>query len=141
MRGGGGVAARRAAAVGTEMRSGGVIEGPRFDGLHPFAPIHRSPTLRREMASSITDTMRVLLLRASGYTVRVREFVSTEHSPKNKLISAVRQRSPALGAAAGRVPASAEKARAQARAEYHALVEATGGVGVSLAGMLDTLRA
>lgn len=134
MRGGGGVAARRAAAVASELRKARAADASHHGDVHAFGPIHRSPALRREVASSVTDTMRVLLLRASGYTVKVREFVSTEHSHKNKLISAARQR-PARGAA-GRVHASAEQARAQAWAEYHALQKATGGVGVSLADML-----
>jgi len=131
MRGGGGMAARRAAAIAAELRSSRAASAS-----HAFGPIHRSPTLRREMASSVTDTMRVLLLRASGYAVRVREFVGTEHTPKNTLISAARQRAVQRGVAAGQMHASAQNARAQARDEYYALVEATGGVGVSLAGML-----
>lgn len=51
---------------------------------HAFGAVHRMPNLRREMASTVTDTLRMLLLRASGYAVSVTEFVSTEHTPKNR---------------------------------------------------------
>lgn len=151
MRGGGGVRATRAAEEAKVLRaaspacSTGAGETRDHDdddgggggggGLHPFGPIHRSPSLRREMASTVTDAMRVLLLRASGYIVSVNEFVGTEHSPKNKLITATRQR-PAGRGHAHRLPQSAARARAQAEREYRALADATGGAGVSLARML-----
>jgi SAM-dependent methyltransferase len=41
--------------------------------------------LERE-AESITDGMRSMLLERSGYSTRVFEFVSTEHTPKNNMI-------------------------------------------------------
>jgi len=82
-----------------------------------FAPIWRTPHLRRELAARITDTMRTLLLGAAGYEVSTIEFVPVEHSAKNTLIRAVRR-------TAGD-PA--------ARAAYDALVTATGGAGLGLA--------
>lgn len=50
--------------------------------------------LRQRQADLVTDAARALLLEASGYQVRVIEFVSTEHSAKNLMIAAVR--SPAV---------------------------------------------
>ncbi len=50
--------------------------------------------LERE-AESITDGMRSLLLERSGYSTRVFEFVSTEHTPKNNMIVATRLSKPA----------------------------------------------
>jgi hypothetical protein len=41
-------------------------------------------------ADMVTDTMRALLLEASGYSVKVFEFISLEHTSKNKMISAVK---------------------------------------------------
>lgn len=84
-----------------------------------FAPIRRSGHFRREVAAHVTDAMRVLLLRAAGYEVTPMEFVAAEHTQKNTLLRAVRgPPNPA------------------ARAEYDALVAATGGRGIGLADRL-----
>ena len=85
-----------------------------------FAPIWRMPHLRRETAAHLTDAMRVLLLREAGYEVTPMEFIAAEHTKKNTLIRALRRGSPEPGA----------------RAQYEALVAATGGVGIALAGVL-----
>lgn len=85
-----------------------------------FAPVHRTPHLRRELAAQLTDTMRTLLLAACGYQVAAIELVPTEHSAKNTLIRAHGRAAPD--------PA--------ARAEYEALVTATGGAGLALADRL-----
>jgi hypothetical protein len=87
-----------------------------------FSPIHRAPHLRRELAAHVTDAMRVLLLRAAGYATTPMEFIGVEHTKKNTLIRAVR--------------ADPEP---HARAEYDALVAATGGRGLALAERLGTL--
>ncbi|HTJ46967.1 MAG TPA: SAM-dependent methyltransferase [Kofleriaceae bacterium] len=81
-----------------------------------FAPIHAMPHLRRETAAMITDAMRTLLLRGAGYEVLAMEFVPSEHTRKNTLIRAIK-----------RAPDPS------ARAEYDALVAATGGAGLALA--------
>lgn len=88
--------------------------------LDAFAPIRRTPHLRREVASLVTDTMRQLLLRAAGYETWALEMVPTEHTPKNLLLRAMDRRRPD--------PA--------AREEYEALRAATGGVGIGLAERL-----
>ena len=100
---------------------------------HPFSAVHRLPSLRTEMGATITDTLRVLLLQASGYSTTATDFVATEHTPKNRLITAIRQR-PDPGT--GRLPASAERARHVGLAEYRKLRDATGGHGIALARML-----
>ncbi|MDP4599438.1 MAG: SAM-dependent methyltransferase [Pseudomonadales bacterium] len=43
-----------------------------------------------QQAEMVTDSLRALLLEAYGYTTRVFEFVSLEHTDKNKMILAVR---------------------------------------------------
>jgi Methyltransferase domain len=43
-----------------------------------------------QQAEMVTDTLRALLLEASGYSTKVFEFVSTEHTDKNKMILAIR---------------------------------------------------
>ncbi|HWO26400.1 MAG TPA: SAM-dependent methyltransferase [Kofleriaceae bacterium] len=89
------------------------------DGAGPFAPIWRTPHLRREIAAHVTDAMRALLLRAAGYRVTTMEFIAATHTQKNTLLRAVRgDPDPA------------------ARAEYEALVAATGGRGLALAARL-----
>jgi hypothetical protein len=85
-----------------------------------FAPVRRTPHLRREVAALVTDTMRQLLLRAAGYETWALEMVPTEHTPKNLLLRAMNRRAP----------------DAAARAEYEALRAATGGVGIGLAERL-----
>lgn len=42
-------------------------------------------------ADMVTDTLRALLLEANGYDTKVFEFVSTEHTDKNKMILAVKR--------------------------------------------------
>ena len=61
---------------------------------------------KQRQADLITDAARCLLLEASGYKVKVVEFVSTEHTAKNILIAAIR--SPGVD-------------RAEARRQYEAL--------------------
>jgi SAM-dependent methyltransferase len=90
------------------------------DGAGAFAPMWRSPHLRREAASHLTDAMRMLLVRAAGYEASAIEFVPGEHTRKNTLIRAMRR-----GAS-----------DPEARAEYERLVAATGGVGLGLATRL-----
>jgi hypothetical protein len=46
------------------------------------------PLLKQRQADLVTDAARALLLEASGYKVRLIEFVSTEHTAKNILIAA-----------------------------------------------------
>ena len=86
----------------------------------PFAPVHRAGHLRRELAAHVTDAMRMLILRGAGYAVTADELVESGHSPKNTLLRAVR---------AAPDPA--------ARAEYDALVDATGGAGLDLAARVS----
>lgn len=45
---------------------------------------------KQRQADLVTDAARCLLLEASGYRVKVIEFVSTEHTAKNIMIAAIR---------------------------------------------------
>jgi hypothetical protein len=49
-------------------------------------------------AEMVTDSLRALLLEANGYDAQVFEFVSLEHTSKNKMILAVRRRQPLTAA-------------------------------------------
>jgi len=64
----------------------------------------QSPSLLRPMlqyglhmgqqAEMVTDSLRALLLEACGYETKVFEFISLEHTNKNKMILAVKRASP-----------------------------------------------
>ena len=45
-------------------------------------------------AEMVTDSLRALLLEACGYETKVFEFVSLEHTNKNKMILAVKRPEP-----------------------------------------------
>ena len=57
---------------------------------HDFRVVFNSPNLRRDSAAVMTDALRVLLIRGSGYEVVTTEFVPSQHTPKNRLILAER---------------------------------------------------
>ena len=90
------------------------------DSVDAFGPIRGVPHLRRVTAAHVTDSMRVLLLRACGYDANAIEFVPMEHTPKNTLIRAT------LSGAWNQ----------DAWQEYSELVDATGGAGLGLAERL-----
>ena len=54
----------------------------------PLAVFMETPHLRRQMAATFTDALRLLLLRIHGYQSRAIEFVPEENSPKNTLLRA-----------------------------------------------------
>lgn len=95
-----------------------------------FGAVHSAPHLRRELGASITDTMRTLLLRRAGYQVWPIEFVGSEHTPKNTLLRAMR-----------REGGDPTQRPADAAANYHALVQATGGVEIALGARLPSIEA
>lgn len=86
-----------------------------------FGPVWRSPHLRHELAVHVTDTMRLLLLRSVGYEATALEFIGAEHTTKNTLLRANLRSSN----------------QPSARADYEALVAATGGCGLALASRLS----
>jgi hypothetical protein len=88
-----------------------------------FAPLQRSPHLRREAGATLTDALRGLLLTAAGYGVSTLEFVPSEHTPKNTLLRAMRRRALDLGA----------------WREYLALRDAIGSSGIHLERSVATL--
>ncbi len=51
-----------------------------------LAPLFEHPWHRREFGSHLTNVVRALALRASGYAVTVTELAGWEHSLKNELI-------------------------------------------------------
>ena len=46
------------------------------------------------MAEWVTDGLRALFLQWAGYRTKIFEFVSSEHTPKNLMIAAIRDHAP-----------------------------------------------
>lgn len=55
-------------------------------------PVLKYGLLKERMAALITDGLRASMLEQAGYRVQVLEFIDMEHTPKNILIRAVRER-------------------------------------------------
>jgi SAM-dependent methyltransferase len=77
----------------------------------PLAPLLRHGIHLGQEAEMLTDGLRALALEAAGYEAKVFEFVSLEHTSKNKMILATRRRGDA-GDAARRAAAEAESLKA-----------------------------
>ena len=74
---------------------------PQLTAPPVLAPALRHGILHERQAEFVTDSLRALLLEAAGFTTKVFEFVSTEHTAKNLMLVAMapvnqpRQPSPA----------------------------------------------
>lgn len=55
-----------------------------------LAPILKHGILEERQAEILTDGLRALLLEMSGYKTKVFEFVSSEHTNKNLMITAIK---------------------------------------------------
>jgi SAM-dependent methyltransferase len=60
----------------------------------PLAPVLQHGIMAERMAEWVTDGLRALYLEYAGYETKIFEFVSSEHTPKNLMISAVRRPQP-----------------------------------------------
>jgi SAM-dependent methyltransferase len=67
---------------------------PQLLSPHPLRPILQHGVHLGQEAEMLTDGLRALLLDACGYDTQVFEFVSLEHTAKNKMILAVKRASP-----------------------------------------------
>ncbi len=67
---------------------------PQLLSPHPLRPILRHGIHLGQEAEMVTDGLRALLLEASGYDTQVFEFISLEHTSKNKMILAVKRSMP-----------------------------------------------
>ncbi|HKW84030.1 MAG TPA: SAM-dependent methyltransferase, partial [Burkholderiaceae bacterium] len=66
---------------------------PQLLSPHPLRPILKHGVHLGQEAEMLTDGLRALLLDACGYDTQVFEFVSLEHTNKNKMILAVKRES------------------------------------------------
>lgn len=67
---------------------------PQLLSPHPLRSILQHGIHLGQEAEMVTDGLRALLLEANGYDTQVFEFVSLEHTAKNKMILAVRRSRP-----------------------------------------------
>ena len=65
---------------------------PQLLSPHPLRSIFQHGIHAEQQAEMVTDSLRALLLESRGYDTRVFEFVSLEHTRKNKMILAVKRR-------------------------------------------------
>ncbi len=72
---------------------------PQLLSPHPLRSVFQHGIHVEQQAEMLTDSLRALLLQASGYDTQVFEFVSLEHTAKNKMILGVK-RAQALSEAA-----------------------------------------
>ena len=66
-----------------QMRSPALLQPMLRHGIH-----------MTEQAEMLTDTLRAMLLQSRGYDTQVFEFISPEHTGKNKMVLAVRRAQP-----------------------------------------------
>jgi Methyltransferase domain len=64
---------------------------PQLLSPGPLKSIFQHGIHAEQQAEMLTDTLRALLLQASGYETQVFEFVALEHTRKNKMILAVKR--------------------------------------------------
>lgn len=84
-------------------------------------PILKYGLIKERMAALVTDALRAQLLEANGYNTQIVEFIDMEHTPKNLLIRAVKNKS--------MKPASKQQSLEEIEAFLH--------VSPTLAGLLE----
>ncbi|MBH2016825.1 MAG: SAM-dependent methyltransferase [Burkholderiales bacterium] len=67
---------------------------PQLLSPHPLRPILQHGIHQAQEAEMLTDGLRAMLLDAAGYDTQVFEFISLEHTNKNKMILAVKRAQP-----------------------------------------------
>jgi hypothetical protein len=73
---------------------------PQLGRPAPLAAVLEHGLMAERMAEWATDGLRALFLEWAGYRAKLIEFVSTEHTPKNLMIAAVRDGKPFASTAA-----------------------------------------
>ena len=90
-------------------------------GATPLAQLWRHPIHAREIGAHLTNVLRCLKLEAAGYDVTVTELVGWEHSMKNELIMATKNRSKPRKAAQDKLNALLEQFQLQGMRHRFAL--------------------
>jgi len=92
----------------------------QLEGPTPLAAVLEHGIMAERMSEWATDGLRALFLEWAGYRTKMIEFVSTEHTPKNLMIAAVRSGKPFVSTAAR---ARVEQFKAFFGIHHHALDE------------------
>jgi Methyltransferase domain len=82
---------------------------PQLLSPHPLRSVFQHGIHVEQQAEMLTDSLRALLLQAAGYDAQVFEFVSLEHTAKNKMILAVKRQQPLSDAARAAVLAQIDE--------------------------------
>ena len=88
---------------------------------HPLGSMLRYGTYMGRMADMLTDTLRTLYLQQQGYTTNLFEFIATEHTPKNILITATRNPKPSTAAELSHIQSQIDTLKSQFGITRHAL--------------------
>ncbi len=67
---------------------------PQMHNPAVLRPLLQYGVHQGQEAEMVTDTLRALLMEANGYDTQVFEFISLEHTSKNKMILGVKRRQP-----------------------------------------------
>ena len=59
---------------------------------HPLLDVLKHGIYRERLSESVTDSLRALLLELAGYKVQVFEFIGGEHTSKNVMITAIKNK-------------------------------------------------
>jgi SAM-dependent methyltransferase len=67
---------------------------PQLGRPEPFAAVLAHGIMAERLAEWTTDGLRALFLEWAGYRTKIMEFIGGEHTPKNLMIAAIREREP-----------------------------------------------
>lgn len=73
---------------------------PQLGKPAPLAAVLEHGIMAERMAEWATDGLRALFLEWAGYRTKIIEFIGSEHTPKNLMLAAIREREPFTNAAA-----------------------------------------
>ena len=93
---------------------------PQLLSPHPLRPILQHGVHLGQEAEMLTDGLRAMLLEACGYDTQVFEFVSLEHTNKNKMILAIK-RDPLAASKTGEVLTQIQEIKDFYRIQEHCL--------------------
>ena len=100
---------------------------PQLGQPGPLAPVLAHGIMAERMAEWVTDGLRALFLEWAGYRTKIMEFVSSEHTPKNLMLAAIRESEPFTNNAAREKIVELKKFF---HIEHHALDEMLAGADV-----------
>lgn len=67
---------------------------PQLGRPEPLASVLQHGVMEERLAEWLTDGLRALFLEWAGYRTKLMEFVASEHTPKNLMLAAIREREP-----------------------------------------------